>query len=258
MHTDSITPTQTDILLYLYRYRFLSTLHIQHLLNHSNSSRISTWLKDLTEKKMVNRTYKRTTENTHRPAVYSLGLKSRQYLRSNAHCIPKLLTRAYTDKKRSLDFQYHWLFIADLYFQFLKATKEVGTTLEFYTTTDLEQFSYAPEPLPDGYVAISENGEIKRRYFIVVIDKKTPFFASKRKIDTYIQYYQERHWQDHYAFTFPTFLVICPNTKLKNHLVSFISKELRREEVEMNFFLGIHKDIQVRGIQADTWESVSD
>ena len=107
MRTESVTNKQLEILILLYRYRFLNRIHIQHFLNHKNHSRITPWLKDLTTKKIINRIYSQTQENINKPAIYYLANKSKHILKNNEECNPKVLDRVYREKYRSETFRSH-------------------------------------------------------------------------------------------------------------------------------------------------------
>lgn len=256
MQLTSISPKQTEILLLLYRYRFLNPIHIQKFLGHKSHTLITSWLKDLTDRQIIQKIdVKRTGEITNKPAIYYLGLKSRLLLRENDKCNPELLNRVYQEKKRSETFRNHWLAMADLYFDFLQASSIQKTALHFYTATDVADFAYAPLPAPDAYMVIEDKKQTSR-YFLELIDGSEKWFAVNRRIKQYISYFKKNYWQEHVQLPFPSILLICPNTKLKGHLLSFIAKEIEKEEVDLNFFLSIHADIQQRGIQMDTWEGV--
>lgn len=255
MKLPPLTTKQTEILLLLYRYRFLNRIHIQKFLNHKNDTRISQWLKSLTDQGVITRIYSQTREHMNTPAVYYLGLKSRYYLQENKDCSPDLLKRVYQEKKRTEIFRSHWLCIADLYFHFLIAASREQSTLQFLTTTDLVSFAYTPLPLPDAYIAITDPKSHSKRYFLELIDEKSPRFVLRNLISRYFKYYERKYWQDHYIYPFPKLLIICPNVFTKNYLMGFISETLEEKEIPVEFFLALRLDIQKGGIQSDTWEA---
>ena len=53
----SPTPKQLEILLLLYRFRFLNSPQIQAILNHKYHHRIQTWLNDLLTKDYIGQLY---------------------------------------------------------------------------------------------------------------------------------------------------------------------------------------------------------
>ncbi|MEO8582122.1 MAG: replication-relaxation family protein [Patescibacteria group bacterium] len=250
-----VTPKQLEILLLLYRFRFLNRIQIQKFLNHKSHTLITTWLKDLTDRQITNRIYSQTVGDINKPAIYYLGLKSRHILKNQKDCNPALLLRVYREKSSSQAFQEHWLFMADLYFCFLAITQKQNSELQFFTTTDLANFGYVPLPLPDAYILVKDKKESKR-YFLEVIEETVPHFAIRKKIDQYVNYYKAGYWQNHVKHPFPKVFLIYPNQKVKNLLLRTIPEKLDKAEVDMSFFLGSKKEIKENGIQASTWETV--
>ncbi len=253
--TNHITSKQHEILLLLYRFRFLNRIQIQHFLNHKNDTRITSWLRDLTDKKILNRIYSQTVQEINKPAIYYLGLKSRPILQKDEKCHETLLKRVYREKHTKESFREHWLFLADLFFNFQKVAQDQKSELHFYTTTDLINFSYLPLPLPDAYIAVKGTNETKR-YFIQLIDGNMRWFAVDTRIKQYISYFKGEYWQSHVNYPFPKILIVCPNTRLKTHLQRFIKEKLDEEGISINFYVGITADIQKRGIQPDTWDAI--
>src|SRR3990172_7174663 len=86
-----MTSRHTEILRFLYQFRFLSRNQLQTLLNHKHYNRIIVWLNELTENGYIRRYYdkKRVTV----PAIYLLGNKGRKYLKQ------KILKTKRKDKK---------------------------------------------------------------------------------------------------------------------------------------------------------------
>ncbi len=100
MENLKITPKQFQILLLLYRFRFLDRTHIQRLLNHKDRKRINAWLKDLTNKNIISRKYSQKLKENTKPAIYCLATKSRKLLLNHPDINEKILKRVYRDKTR--------------------------------------------------------------------------------------------------------------------------------------------------------------
>lgn len=254
MTIESITNKQLEILILLYRFRFLNRIHIQKLLNHKNHSRITPWLKDLTDKNIITRIYSPTLGEINKPAIYYLANKSRQILKENKNCNPDILSRVYREKHRSATFRDHWLFMADLYFDLQTAAQYQNSICHFYTATDLSNVAYAPLPFPDAYLTITDGKKHTKRYFLDVLDATLPMFAIKKRIYQYCKYYQANYWQDHQKHPFPKILLVCPTERVRKSLQRLIPTILEQEECEISFFFSLRSDIQERGIQTDTWK----
>lgn len=249
MELPPITNKQRHILFLLYRFRFLTTHHIQHFLNHKNSNRSKTWLKDLTDKGYLQRIYSRTIAEINKPAIYFLGLKGKQELKKNKDCNKHLLDRVYKEHKKGRSFIAKNLFIADLYFTFLKRTLKEKSQLFFYSKTDLNLFKFLLEKLPDAYVAVEKEGKKTKRFLIEVIDNNEPRYAIKIRIQEYIDYYEEGEWERNTKFPFPLILVICPDNKVKKYLI----KHVQDIEEDTLFYFLTREEIILQNIEK-LWE----
>lgn len=251
---EPITNKQFEILLLLYRFRFLSRTHIQKFLNHKSHTLITTWLKDLTDRTITNRIHSRTIGDINKPAIYFLGLKSKPILMEKANLEAATLQRVYREKNSSFVFRNHSLFLADLYFLFRDIAQQSQAELEFFTATDLLKYAYVPLPRPDAYIVFREKDKTKR-YFLEVVDDGTPFFAVKTKIKKYINYYKEEYWQKNYQYPFPKILFIYSSEKIKKWLKRSIPELLHEEDPDIPFYFGSRESIQQVGITPETWEA---
>ncbi len=256
MKSLSVTDRQVEILTLLYRFRFLDRHHIQKFLGHKQPRRTNSWLKDLSEKKLVGRIYsKKFGENT-KPAIYFLNLKARQVLKEQKDVNKSLLNRIYREKSRSKRFIDHSLFLADIYHYLKIAASEYKAKLHFFTKTDLAGHNYLPEPMPDLYIAVEEKG-LMRRYFLEAFPEGTPRYALRHRIFRYFNYYESNVWEMTTKHLFPKILLVCPNRKMQGFLNKFI-KETAEEEFDdsIQFFLTTTKKINKSGMKKEVWQKV--
>ena len=255
---EKITPKQLEILLLLYRFRFLNRTHIQKFLNHKDPRRINTWLKDLTERNIIGQKYSRKLLANTKPAIYHLSTKSRKILLTQRNINEKLLKRVYREKTRSERLIRHCLLVADIYF-FLEKEAEVNKNkLHFYTETDLSKHYYLPYNRPDAYIAIKSKHKIKR-YFLEIIDEDTPRFMLRSKIARYTEYFDEKIWQEKTSHPNPALLFVCPSETIKTFLHKHIAQVLE-EEVEENidFYLTTKEILKNGQPENNIWEKVEE
>ena len=239
MNDTKLTPKQIEILLLLYKFRFLHTYQLQHLLNHKKPNRIKIWLKDLTEKEYLKRDYKPNTM-IKKPAIYSLTINSRELLKTKKECDILVLNKIYREKNRSKTFIDHCVLIADI---FLKLQEKTSERIHFATKNNLHGYEYFPYPLPDAYVAIKKPQKTQR-YFLEVIDDNLPRFAIRGKIQRYIDYYQSDLWEDHTEKPFPSIHIICPTLASKRYIERFLTITLNEEQTSIRFNCSTKEDIQ--------------
>ena len=244
-----ITPKQLEILILLYRFRFLNRIQVQTLLNHKNKRRINEWLKDLTNKKIIGRHFTNKLKENTKPAIYFITSKSRQFLQEQASVDPKSLNqRIYRENSRSQRFIDHCLTLADFYLNLLQEIKD--EKLHFYTKTDLATHYYLPYNRPDAYIA-KEKGKERKRYFLEIIDEGIPRFIIRKRIEQFIDYYDSNKWQETTGHPFPVILMLCPNDQIKDFLHKYISQKMEEEiQAEIDFYLSLSNKI--------SWEKVSE
>jgi len=251
------TSKQIEILILLYRFRFLNRYHIQNFLNHKDYSRINSWLKDLVEKRFIGRIYSRKFGENTKPAVYFLDTKVIQVLKEQKDINKLLLNRIYREKLRSKSFIKHNLFLADIYFYLNSLASENKSKLHFFTKTDLAEHNYLPEPIPDLYFAVEEDKGLTRRYFLEAFSKGTPRYALRHRIFRYFNYYESNVWEKTTKHSFPTILLVCPNKQMRGFLNKFI-KETAEEQFDdsIQFFLTTTKKINKSGMKKEMWRMV--
>lgn len=258
MTTKISLPKLVEVLYLLYRFRFLNRVHIQSLLNHKHHSRITTWMKELTDKGYIKQYYDKRFAGV--PAVYSLGVEGRKYIKTHPdafkNVITNLLDRVWREKSFSLVFREHCLFIVDIYLSLLALTQKTKAKLSFLTQTDIYGTKYLILPNPDAYFAITEaKGSIKR-YFLDIFNDIPPK-AMRKRLRQYFNYYESSYWQNHTDKSFPIILQIFPNERLKKHIYYYVQQLLNRG-LKPQFYLSTREKIKTLGICREAFQKVED
>jgi DNA-binding PadR family transcriptional regulator len=233
MKNTKLTTKQIEILLLLYKFRFLHTYQFQKLLNHKKSNRIKVWLKDLTEKDYIKKDYTKSTMHK-KPAIYSLTIKARELLKNRKECNITVLNKIYKENSRSTQFINHCMLIADIQ---LTLTSKITNdeNLFFATKSNLLDYDYFPDPLPDAYIVIKKP-KSTQRYLIDVIDANLPRFAVRGKIQRFIEYYQSDKWEEKTNTQFPSIIVISPTDESKKYTKRFINTTFE-DQTEISFLI---------------------
>jgi len=226
-----ITPKQFEILLLLYRFRFLDRKHIQKFLKHKDPRRINAWLKDLTEKNIIGRKYSTSLKENTLPAVYYLITGSRKYLLEKDGINSQVLNRVYREKLRSERLIDHCLLLTDIYFILENKSRKEKFKITFVTKTELANYSNAPSECPDAYILVKTKGDMTRIFF-EIIDQDTPRFALRKKMTDYVEYIIEGTWKKTYKKPYPSLFILCPNEKTKKYLSRYIPDVLSENDLE--------------------------
>lgn len=126
---------QTEILILLYRFRFLNRHQIQTILRHKYRSRVLSWLNELVEQKYITAYYDKKLAAL--PTVYCLDNEGRKYLKSldkeieAGNIDPELLNRVWREKKFTKQFREHCLFVADIYINLVDTAKSGNPSCNF-------------------------------------------------------------------------------------------------------------------------------
>lgn len=255
MEQPVLTTKQNEILYLVYRFRFLDRKQIQTMLNHKHSSLIKEWLADLTEKRVLARTYSRKFGENIKPAVYWLDIKSRSILKENENVITALLEQIYQEKKRSQSFRDLSMFIADIYLNLKSQAKESGSEFHFLTKIDLAGYEYLYQPLPNSYFVLTK-GEVTKRYFLELISEQIPRFILRKHIEYLFNYYNSGRWEQYSKHPFPTFLIVCPNHVTRGFLSKFITKTRDSDSKKAIFYITTLDQIKVNGMKDFIWQNV--
>ncbi len=250
-----ITNKQKEILILIYKFRFLTTNHLQIILNHKNPHRIQAWLKDLTDKKYIQRHYSRKTfSDGSKPAVYYLASQARHILKDQKDVSSKELDKVYKENKRSQKFISHCLSIVDI-FLFFESQKKSNESLHFFTKGMLGEFAHFPDPLPDAYFAVKTVQKVNR-YFLDLFEEYTPSFVVRARIKNYLTYSESRRWYEHTNSSVPTILLVLPNERVKKHIYWYAKSLLQKTfNDDPALFLAV-KDNLVSQNKGIVWQKV--
>jgi len=260
-----ITKTQKEIIEKLiYRYRFLTRTHIQHLLFHKHPAKINIWLKDLTEKKYLNRIYSKTIGENIKPAIYYIDTNGIRLMKQDDLDNSKYQQNLYYEFKRSSLFQSHCLTFADFVCNLFYYAKEQNEKVTFLTRADFprndttDTYDIFKLLKPDGYYTYSGTG-IAKACFIEIVDEITPAFALRKKIHKYIQASQELDWEQLSPDKFPSVVFILPSEEKMESLKRAI-KRVRNEidDIEtsqvLRCNLALASKIQTQSVASNIWQ----
>ncbi|HHT9136976.1 MAG TPA: hypothetical protein ACFYEK_07000 [Candidatus Wunengus sp. YC60] len=246
---------QDKIIHALFQYRFLHSKQLQIFLKHKSPSRINDWLKELTERKYITQYYDKTFASL--PAVYSLGIKSRKYIKNNPdfkNINPVLLDRIWKVHTLSPQFRERCQLVANIYLSLVALSTKTKAKLNFSTQTDLYGMEYMILDNPDAYFSIVEKDKTVSRYFLDIFDD-VAYSKLHLRIRQYFYYYDKEYWQDNTGKPFPNIMLVCPSERIKYHLFYYIQGKLDRAP-DLNFYLTTRDQIIAKGINRDVLKKV--
>lgn len=236
MDSQKLPQAQFDILTYLYRFRFLTSLQLQKLLKHSNIRLTNYHLKNLITQNIIGKHYSRSLGLANLPAVYYLSYGSIKLLNDQMNFDKRALKRIYREKIRSAQFITHSYYLAEYFLHLRNESNKTKHTLHFFTKTDLLAHPYLIHPLPDAYFARVNTAGNTKRYFVEVVEDSSPRFALRKRIEQYCDYIDDGKFTEATGHDFPILLFICPGVAsmiyLKKH-ISRIYEETSLDQIEI-------------------------
>lgn len=252
MKLQTITKNQKLILLFLYKFRFLTVAQLRKYFNHKDPHRIKAWLKDLKDKKYIS--VVSDSKDITKPFIYCLATGSRHIFKEENYS-EDFLNRIYKEKSLSREFKNHCLFILDIYL-FFRSQQEKNFTLNFCTRQDLTGFDYLPKEI-DGFIEVGGQEEVSR-YFLELFDeyRKTPG-ETRYAVRKYITYSEEGNWQANANNApFPSILFVLPDERRKKHIQHYGKAKLGKTFEDISLFVTTKNNIQFAKSNINVWQKV--
>jgi len=218
-----ITNKQKQILLLLYRFRFLHRIHIQKLLNNKDHKNTNIRLKDLSEKQYIERVEEEKIPGINKPYKYRIAVNGIRFL-TTQDSQDLYLKRLHQEKRKSEKFIGKCLFIADVYLNLLEESRTKGYTLKFYTQTDFPVDGEIQTLLPS-FAYVIETKDNLEHYACEIIEEHMPRFAMRWRIKKYIEYFTSDDSSTH-------IVLICQTEKSRQYVEKFTRKTLEEESAD--------------------------
>lgn len=216
--TKKLNPDQLAILELLYRFRFGTSTLFNQYLKPNNRQSLNSRLNILTKQEYIGKNYNKSYKLLGKPASYYLLPKAFAVLREQEGISNAVLKNMYKDKDASEKFVDHCLAVFAAGNQLEAA---YGDRIEFFTKSELADYSNFPQPLPDAFISLKTSTLPRARikhYFLEVFEDGTPFFVIARRIRQYADYVDSGGWE----FTkkvLPTVLAECESKTLQKRLL---------------------------------------
>lgn len=210
-----LNANQLATLKLVYRFRFVTTDLIARHKNKKRDAVINTHVRILHEQGYIGRRYESSYKLQGKPAAYYLLAKGLAALKQKDKDITGSSKVIYNDRNASEKFIAHSLavFTVACIFQGLYDDKK-----KFFAKTELANYDYFPQPMPDGYLSIKDKSKLWH-FFVDIYAEATPMFVHIRKLRRYITYDESGEWNVTDS-EFPGILVICDTKDLQKRLIA--------------------------------------
>jgi hypothetical protein len=227
--TKQLTKQQRTILTLIYRFRFVSTKHVQQALNIKHLSNTQPRMNLLVEGQYIGRNYDSSQRLAGQPASYYLLPKGMKALKEfDTDVSRQVLHNAYRDKTAQKSFIQRCLAVGDIN---LELEQRYGDQLEFFTQSEIQEQAsdYFPQPLPHAYFIINEPERAEddpRHYFLEICESSRPAYATKKRINEFIEYAEGGDWAKDNETKLPRVLMVCESEQARKKLKRLVDREL--------------------------------
>lgn len=249
-----ITNKQQEILILLYRFRFLDRTHIQALLEHKDKRRILSWLKDLREKQYVDWHYDADDFAAKtKLAIYYLSLNGIRHLRSlNNHPNDELRKR-YKEPTRTQGFIDRCLLIADCCIVLQTKSSE---DMSYSYTLEADTASSLLNELKSHLSFVKQHEGMATNYLLEIIEVTLPRYQLRKRLKDYVNYVVDKDWKDDLDEA-PIPLLVCPNIADLLYVKRRIRTLLEDEDSEVYAIrVTTAEKLKAQGITSMIWEEV--
>lgn len=176
----------------------------------------------------VTRRYSKTYKIDRKPASYHLTLQAIKRLREEPDINKQVLHTRYKDRSLSQAFIDHNLNVMRMY---LDITKAYPNTYSIFTKTELADYDYFPEPLPDLYLQRINPDTIQTEAYIIdTFSEHNMNFIIKKRIDVYFKHYEDEGWLEGYSY--PNVIILVSSSTTVASLNRYIEKKMDDEYID--------------------------
>ncbi len=244
-----ITKRDKEIILTLYKQRFLKTKHLKELFFICDNS---AWrrLRELTEEDYLKRLrFARPMGDGTDEFIYSAGKEAIPLIAGwtddNIKNVKKIVLKK---QPEGLSFYAHTLAIADTMIMFSKIKgAKWQSELEWRNL-----IGNSSTPVPDGFVKFEDDGFVEN--YCIEVDLGTMRTAAfQRKLDRYVNYINDKNKND---FEYLEIIVFVKDEDRIKFLKKATRKTKRKTNEEERQMIGVHFTTFNRGIKGKVFESI--
>ena len=220
----ALNQQQLDILLALYKFRFL-TRDLIASYQKSSVAYSHYRLTNLLEQKYIGRHYNGKDRLHGKQAVYYLATDGIRFLKQHKELDLNsiALNLMYKDKEAREPFRELCLNSVRI---FLILSELYGKKLTFYSKSELMEYDFFPKVLPDGYFLLNN-----KPYFMVQMSATSTYSGLRGRIGQLVKHFDSDDW-DASGLEHPTIVLVSDSPYLERQLQGLIKGQLRKHDLD--------------------------
>jgi hypothetical protein len=248
----TLTHQQYQILLHLYRFRFLDRSHIQQLLNLTDYKNLNKLLQQLTEHQYITKIAK-----TKEPSIYYLAANGILELKSHPKIDGLSLKKLTREDDRSDAFIQRCLIVAAIN---LDLRSKVTKTIKYgmFVPSDYSALALAKELTAltsHAFVIRQKVDQINQSFIEVLSNLPTKYLHTQLK--RYTDFFDTNAWQVATNMPFPEIILIARDQKQITTVKRIVKQLFSNFETNRPIFqITTVTKVAQQGIAEDIWEMV--
>lgn len=186
----SATPKQKEILLHLYRFRYLKSIQLQTIMEHRSISKINFWLKDLKDKHYVGSLQLPEKGTIRSPYVYYAQARGIKSLRARTDTTETVLRRLTRGIRIRTDFIESKVRAAEIACGLDSEKFEIATSSSIANPESGAYWIYKLGLSPDLVVGCQSG----RVYLVEVLVAAVPAYAIRKRAKLYLEAQRSTDW----------------------------------------------------------------
>lgn len=225
-YRQQLNAKQLHILGLLYKFRFGTTSLFATAVGQKHKQVVYAKLRILVDQGFIGKQYDKSFRLHGKEARYFLLAKGITIMKREPKQLNiRVLKNIANDQRASERFIAHNLNVFLIY----DCTNQLyPEQFKFYSKTELANYDYFPEQLPDMYMLrLDKTSQRPMDYFIDSFEALIPFFALKKQVDHYMAYYADRSNNEKWAKTgrpYPVMMTICETEALEQKVRQYITE----------------------------------
>jgi DNA-binding PadR family transcriptional regulator len=221
-----LSSSQIDLLLALYKFRFVSTDLLAGLTGKDRST-IYESLYVLVNQGYIGKRYDKTYRFAQKPATYFLIARGIRYLREHnkqANLSQTVLRNYYKNKNAAQTIIDHCLEVIAIY---IALQKQYPNVFNIFTKADCHDDDWLINPLPDLYLERKHFKDDKtNRYMLEIVEAGLYRWQLIKRLRAY-QNHCDEEWDEDKRGVYPDVLLVTRNNRTELRLQGFIENMLQ-------------------------------
>jgi len=252
----SLNKSQLDILLTLYKFRFLTRdLWVDYTDRKTGSYEYFRLLR-LVDQGYIGRHYTRQDSIDRNPAVYFALPDGIKALKRLTDLEPTAFNGMYKDRLANRATINRCLLIFAIFNRFKSFFG--NQRLNYYTKREMAQYDFFPRPLPQAYITVKNEGKDDDQYFLELFDASTQNKKHWQRLKFHMDQSDSGNWEAA-GRDYPDLLLICETPQVERLVQRLAEKMQASTGADMAVYTTSYNALlNARSLNDEIWSNIDE